>query len=274
MNLYTIFGGKGFIGSEFARKLTNLGHHVYIPERNDSNIYNKDLGIVIYAAGHGDCINNSENVLDANTTLLNNILQHSNFTKIIYISSTRIYMNSQVSSENANILISFNDNRKLFNLTKMTSEEMCIRSGKEYLIIRPSNVYGIALDSPLFLPSIIRDAINKKTINMYITPAYSKDYVYLGDLVSSTLALIDLKKTGIFNVASGMNVDAKSISDLLIKKTGCQVNWLADFDSEKFPVIDISKLSSTISYTPASVLHDLSDMVDNYKLKMVKKSDS
>ncbi|EMI2316014.1 SDR family oxidoreductase [Providencia rettgeri] len=272
MSLYTIFGGRGFIGSEFVRQLTKLGHDIYIPERNDANIYKKDLGTVIYAAGYGDCENNAVNVLEANTVLLNRILNNSQFQKIVYISSTRVYMGGNSTSEESNLIINFKDKRKLFNLTKLTSEEMCIKSGKECLIIRPSNVYGLALNSPLFLPSIIRDAINDQVVNMYVTPHYSKDYVHVGDVVSSTISLINKSQNGIFNIASGKNTNADSIANLLINKTGCKVNWLVENDIDFFSPIDISKIKSITDFYPSSVLDDINSMVQKFKISMAKKS--
>ncbi|WP_272678181.1 SDR family oxidoreductase [Providencia sp. PROV137] len=272
MSLYTIFGGRGFIGSEFVRQLTKLGHDIYIPERNDANIYKKGLGTVIYAAGYGDCENNAVNVLEANTVLLNRILNNSQFQKIVYISSTRVYMGGNSTSEESNLIINFKDKRKLFNLTKLTSEEMCIKSGKECLIIRPSNVYGLALNSPLFLPSIIRDAINDQVVNMYVTPHYSKDYVHVGDVVSSTISLINKSQNGIFNIASGKNTNADSIANLLINKTGCKVNWLVENDIDFFSPIDISKIKSITDFYPSSVLDDINSMVQKFKISMAKKS--
>lgn len=271
MSLYTIFGGRGFIGSEFVKQLKQQGHNVFVPERNDSSIYEQDLGIIIYAAGYGDCLGDPHNVLEANTILLNMLLRDASFEKIIYISSTRVYMNQEYSLEDNDVSVCIEDNRRLFNLTKLTAEEICLKSNKNCLIIRPSNVYGLALNSPLFLPSIIRDAINKKSVNMYVTPSYSKDYIFVGDLVATTLMLINLKKSGIFNIASGQNINAETIANLLIKKTGCEVKWLVDTDTEIFAPINIDKIKSIIDFNPANVINDINDMVENFKLSMAKK---
>ncbi|WP_337242221.1 NAD-dependent epimerase/dehydratase family protein, partial [Proteus faecis] len=73
------------------------------------------------------------------------------------------------------------DNRRLFNITKLAAEEICLKSNKNITIIRPSNVYGTAINSSLFLPSIVRDAIQKKEINMFVSPEYSKDYISVND---------------------------------------------------------------------------------------------
>lgn len=107
----------------------------------------KDTGIVIYCAGNGDCQNTPFNVFQANCALLSDILQHSKFNRLVFMSSTRVYMNGNDTQENADLVVCRDDARRLFNLTKLVSEELCLKSGKDIVIVRPSNVYGVALNS-------------------------------------------------------------------------------------------------------------------------------
>jgi len=267
MSLYTVFGGKGFIGSEFVHQLKNKGHSVSLPERGDESIFDKNLGTVIYCAGYGDCQKDPFNVLNANTLLLSELLRKSTFEKMVYISSSRVYMNQNGSKETNDLTVCSNDNRRLFNLTKLVSEEMCLRSERHCLIIRPSNVYGLAVNSPLFLPAITRNAINNGVVDMHVSKDYSKDYVSVYDVVNTTLALIDLNETKseIINLASGKNVSADKIAEVLIEETGCSVNWHTVNSNEQFPIIDIDELKNKLNFEPRSVLLDLRNMVDTYK---------
>ncbi|MDC5973695.1 SDR family oxidoreductase [Proteus vulgaris] len=270
MSLYTIFGGKGFIGSEFVKQLIELKHEVFIPEKNDSTIFSKNLGIVIYAAGYGDCKSDPYNVLEANTVLLSRLLNYAQFKKIIYLSSTRLYMNQDMSFENNDISVFNDDNRRLFNLTKLTSEELCLKSNKDCLIIRPSNVYGLALNSSLFLPTIIKGAIENGFIDMYVSKNYKKDYVSVYDLVSYTIKLIKLNLSHkVINIASGINTSALEIASILENETSCTVNWHpVKPNVENFPITDISTIKSILNYTPSYVLDDLASMIQNYKLHL------
>ncbi len=267
---FTVFGGRGFIGSEFVKELRHQGHEVYIPERNDEYIYTSNLGTVIYSAGYGDCQKDPFNVFTANVALLSSLLQKAQFNKFIYISSTRVYMNQYVSSESCDLTICHDDSRRLFNLTKLTAEELCLKSGRDCLIVRPSNVYGLALNSTLFLPSIIRNAINNSLVDMYIAPSYAKDYVSVYDVVASTLALINIKATPkIVNIAYGQNVTAQEISNVLLENTDTKINWLNNTNScEAFPETDISKLKELIDYKPRYVLDDLKLLINDFKSKL------
>ncbi|WP_345867263.1 SDR family oxidoreductase [Shewanella algae] len=267
MALYTVLGGKGFIGNEVVKQLHARGDKVFVPEKEDTTILERELGTVIYCIGHGDCANNPFKVLDANIVLLSRLLEKAKFEKLIYISSTRVYMNQTCSFEQSDLTISANDGRRLFNLTKLTAEEMCLKSGRSICIVRPSNVYGLALSSPLFLPAITRDAINRGEINMYVDPSYEKDYVSVLDVAEIVVKISTKMKfeSEIYNVASGLNVSAKQIADVLRKETGCKVNWHGCNNEEVFPIVPISKIQKEFGFIPRNVLDDLKSMVNDFK---------
>ena len=270
MSLYTVFGGRGFIGSEIVKQLKLLGHNVFVPERDDESIYHTNLGTVIYCAGHGDCKNAPFAVLDANVSLLSSLLQRTSFERLLYMSSTRVYMNQEASSESVDLTVCFDDNRRLFNLTKLVAEELCLKSSHKVCIVRPSNVYGVALNSSLFLPSITRNAINTGHVDMYIAQDYSKDYVSVYDVAESCIYLCQhLEFNGqIINVAAGYNVSAAEVADVLIRETGCTVTWHnIDFPREIFVDIDIRKIRKYIPhYFPRNVLDDMYTMINDFRV--------
>lgn len=269
MAKYTVIGGNGFIGSNIVTQLKAKSHDVTVPQRDASELFQDELGTVIYCAGNGDCTNSYFSVLESNTVLLSNLLQSAHFEKLIYISSTRVYMNNDSSDESSDLVITTEDNRRLFNLTKLVAEEICLKSERHVTIVRPSNVYGLALNSKLFLPSIIRHAINNGEINMFVAPDYAKDYVSVDDVASACIWLSEQHHTNkqIYNVAAGYNVTAKEIADVIQQETGCQVNWReGTFPREHFPVTSIDKISSIdSSFKPKNVLDDLKIMIASYK---------
>lgn len=267
---YTLIGGKGFLGSAIFHHLKEAGNTVYIPERNEKALFERELGTVIYCAGQGDCLNRPYEVLDAHALLLSRILQYGHFKRLIYISSTRLYMGQDNTKEAADLGVLYNDSRRLFNLTKLVGEELCLLSKRDVLILRPANVYGLALNSPLFLPAITRHAISNGKIDMYVSPEYAKDYVSVDDLVVVIykLSLMNTLSQKIYNVASGVNVCASAIAAVLQAETGCDVNWVDGSVDEYFPLNDISALKAEIGFSPRYVLDDLKIMIDNFKVNL------
>ncbi|EPF16015.1 dTDP-glucose 4,6-dehydratase [Cedecea davisae] len=272
MAQFTVFGGRGFIGREIVNQLQTLHHHVWVPERDDAEIFQRHLGTVIYCAGNGDCQNTPFSVFDANTTVLSGILKNAKFERLVYMSSTRVYMNWDDTRENTDLLVCQDDARRLFNLTKLVAEELCLKSGKDIVIVRPSNVYGVALNSPLFLPSITRNAINNGHIDMFIDQQYAKDYVSVEDVAAACIRLSqhDSAVGNIYNIAAGYNVTAKEIAGILVSSTGCTVTWhQRDFPREVFPVTNINSITTLLhDYKPRNVLDDIESMVSRFRDNM------
>lgn len=262
---YTVIGGRGFIGSEIVGNLKAKGETVVVPPRDDDSLFNSELGIVIYAAGNGDCANTPFDVYKSNTELLAALLEKASFDKLIYISSTRLYMEQEGASESDDLTVCTNDNRRLFNLTKLVSEELCLKSARETIIVRPSNVYGLALKSKLFLPSIIRNAISNHHIDMYVAPEYAKDYVAVSDVAEVIYQISRHSQHKIYNIASGVNTTAADIAELISNKTDCTIKWHDGFKGEYFPPTDNSRTVTEYSHTYRNVLADIEIMIDNFK---------
>ncbi|MGN4990459.1 NAD-dependent epimerase/dehydratase family protein [Aeromonas sp. 97A] len=273
MKRYTVFGGRGFIGSEIVSMLEAAGQNVWVPQRDDESVFDTDLGIVIYSAGQGDCKNAPLGVFDANCRLLADLLARGKFERLLYVSSTRVYMNQDSAAEGDDLKVCSDDQRRLFNLTKLVSEELCLKSGRAITIVRPSNVYGVALHSPLFLPAITRNAINHGKVDMYIDHDYAKDYVSVMDVATTCIYLSEHPASlgKIINIASGYNVTAQQIADVLQEHTGCIINWnKIEYPNEVFPVTNISSLLSILpDYSPRNVLSDIESMIVEFKDKLM-----
>jgi nucleoside-diphosphate-sugar epimerase len=270
--MITIVGGTGFVGTHLVAELKRNNIVFQLLNRDTDVTLDRNLGKVVYCAGYGGCDQDPFNVLHANAVLLGKLLKDFTIEKIIYLSSTRVYLGGEYSTENSDITIVQSDSRKLFNLSKIVAEELIIKSKVPFVILRPSNIYGDAFESPLFLPSIVRDSLIKGEVRMFITPDYSKDYVSVFDLVKAitiSLSNTDIQNLTV-NVASGENVSAKQIADSLIQETNCNVIWRGKVTDDVFPETDITLMQNVFEIMPRKVLDDLPKMISSFKEKLNK----
>lgn len=263
----TVFGGGGFIGSSIISKANEYGYNAVRADWRNMPT-DENMGDIIYCLGVGDC-KRPDDVINSHLSLLQQIVTNGNFNRLTYISSTRLYMGGAQSNENSNLCILPDDNRKLFNLAKMSAEAYLETSSIDYRIIRPSNVFGCAINSPLFLPSIVRDAVLKGEVNMYVPPDYAKDYVLVDDVSRLSLEITKLSLNPIYNVASGENISAQQIADILINITGCSVNWHDSECTDIFPITDITLVKQEYSFRPSLVGNLLGEMCNSFKQKLL-----
>tara|TARA_R110001599_G_scaffold346197_2_gene571210 strand:- start:662 stop:1495 length:834 start_codon:yes stop_codon:yes gene_type:complete len=269
----TIIGSKGFIGSNLASYLETVGFEVWCPERGTLEIFERNLGVVVFCAGYGRCDLDPMKVLVSNASYLSEVLEKTTFSRLIYLSSTRVYMGTNNSKEDSDILTLTKDSRRLFNLTKLVAEELCSLSSKDVVVVRPSNVYGLALDSPLYLPSIVRNAVRERHVDMYVSKAYEKDYVSVDD-VSRLIRQMILKNKldyRIYNIASGENVSAADIAAVLEKGSGCNVDWHDNVTDDSFPVTSIDRICQEFDFKPRRVMDDLPKMIAEYSKEICEE---
>ncbi len=268
MKKITIIGASGFVGQNLKSFLSVKGYDVFAPTRSELAGLRGHLGIVVYIAGFGMCDSFPDkcNVIDANINKLKLLLSAITFDRLVYFSSTRVYMGNSDSDESSDLLIMNEDSRKLFNLTKLVGEELCL-SFSNTVVVRPSNIYGKALKSPLFLPAIARAAVKDKRVDMYVTPEYRKDYISVDDicfLLEKIILKKDLKRR-VYNLAAGHNVSAMDIATVLNEETEAEVVWHPVTLEDKFPITNISSLRDEFNFSPSNVVVDLKLMLSDFK---------
>lgn len=248
----TIIGGRGFIGSHLAKKLESMGTSVTIPEKDDPLLFDTNLGTVFYCAGiTSDFRQRPFDTINAHVTLLANILEKATFSKLIYLSSTRVYYHNKVGKENSLISVNPFHSDDLFNLSKLTGEALClmgIRPGVK--VVRLSNVCGEDDESNNFIYSIIDDALKKGHIELRSSLDSEKDYVHIKDVVDLILLIAEYGSKQIYNIASGVNISNGMIIDIIEKMTGCSISLVDNPETYKYPTIDISSIVSEFSYQP------------------------
>lgn len=263
---FTVIGSKGFIGSNLVTHLQNIGHECYTPEIRTEDITNQYLGNVIFTIGVSNFMERPFEAVDAHVCLLAKILKNTRFDSFLYFSSGRVYYNGTSTSEDEPLLVNPKRFDDLYGISKIMGESICLASKQENVkIVRPSNVTGSDFSSKLFIPSILRDAVDKGKILIRSTLDSEKDYVYIDDVVALSTKIALSGKESIYNIAYGKNTYSENIINEIIANTGCELEIQPNASKFSFPTISIEKIKNEFGFKPTPFIPKIKDMVENYK---------
>lgn len=247
---FTILGSAGFIGSRLVRHLRESGHEVYAPLKGAAEIFDKDLGRIIYAIGlTADFRKRPYDTVEAHICYLSRILREAHFSSITYLSSTRVYQGAGSGKEDAALKV-FPNADGLYNLTKLTGEALCLQTGRGQ-IARLSNIVGEGA-SESFVAQLIAEAMTGR-VHLRSALSSTKDYLLIDDATNALAALACNGETGIYNVASGRNISTARILDALSTQIKFETS-VAEFVEEfTFPVIDVERIRKLLTWQPQCV---------------------
>ena len=226
-NSYTIFG-RGFVGTNIAKFFKKKKYKVFIPKKGKYK-FNKNLHNIFYCIGNDNWATAPKECYDANLGIVPKILFNNNFNSFTLLSTTRVYLGNPSKKTNEKDLIYINPNTSdfLFNSLKLSAENLCLSiPNKRIRVAIMSNLFGDNFTNQTYLlPTLIRNSINMKKINIFINKKSSKDFLYINEAIDVLLKIIKYGKHRLYNVASGKKL---SISQNKIKFNGhsieCRIN--------------------------------------------------
>jgi nucleoside-diphosphate-sugar epimerase len=185
---FTIFGGRGFIGSQLAKHVRSRGFECETPVRGSRPTGN--LGQVVWCAGlTADFRQRPFETVTAHVCDLLPVLQQAAFDSFLYLSSTRVYQNSPNSDEDSPLVVSSMDPPDLYNLSKLMGESICLNTSRPRVrVARLSNVYGPGPASDSFLGQVVGAACRGKLL-LRTSPESAKDYISIHDVVDLLLEI-------------------------------------------------------------------------------------
>jgi UDP-glucose 4-epimerase len=279
-----IIGGNGFIGSHLTDLFLQMSLSVRILDKYPEK-YRVPLPLVDYRLGEFSDLDFLDNALDnqdvvinlANTTvpansnndcscdIQNNLIPsvklldlmiRKKCRKIIFLSSGgAVYGNPAVSpTPEYSVLQPISS----YGIVKAAIEHYIGMYGKlygmEYLIIRPSNLYGQRQGSvgiQGLINTILDSVSRKKEVTIWGNGNSVRDYLYINDLVEFFRIAIEKDTEGVFNVGSGKGYSVNDIIRIISETTGCTpeiINKSArSFDVERI-VLDIKKAESQLDW--------------------------
>lgn len=259
----TIIGGKGFIGRHLAARLLADGWSCHLPERQETEKGQKDMGHVFYCAGlTADYLRRPFDTVEAHVSLLSRILQADRFESLVYLSSTRLY-DSQPGPEGKEempLLLAPANPRHLYDLSKALGESLCLVTGKgRARIARLSCVYKDHTDTEGFLPMLLRRIVidNCSTLEVDSSPSFARDYITVDDVVEALILIATQATQPVYNVASGENTRNDTLFSALTEISGCRIIPMQTTEAAAPPRISIKRITEEFGWNPVSVMEKI-----------------
>lgn len=254
----TVLGGHGYIGRHLAAHLHQLGHEVFVPKRNDERIFSTSLGTVFYCVGlTADFRQRPVETIEAHVSLLQRLLQGAAFDRLVYLSSTRVYLGNSNTHEEAALTVQPYRADDLYKLSKLMGESLALHSGQPCTVVRLSNVVGGTGNPESFVYSLWRAAHDQGYILLHSHPDTAKDYIHIDDVVQLLPSIAWQGQHRIYNMASGMQIAHSQWLERICTRTGAHYEVAPGAELIDFAAIDNARIVKEFEYQPRPVLNIL-----------------
>ena len=263
MAKFTIFGARGWIGSNLVRRLSQGGHEVCELHRDNWPARGERLGHVVFAIGlTADFRDRPLATGQANVGVLAEALERYQFDLFLYLSTTRIYRNAAEAVEGASLRVNPTDPDHLYDITKLAGEALCLSLAQPTArVARLSNVIGPGDRSENFLSAVLADASRGAAV-IRTSPDSEKDYVPLSYVLEIIEAIALGGRHRLYNVASGRNTSNRTIADLLHRHTGAELTFTPNAPRIAFPPIVVDRARTEFSATPMPFETAFAEFID------------
>jgi len=286
-----IIGGNGFIGSHFTAEAVDRGHQVVVCELSDTppryahgrpyelieggidaliSCFDdlSDVDIVChFASSTTPATSNVNPARDIEENLVRNILLLEKMRsvgkkRILYLSSGgAIYGTPQytpIDEEHPQCPLSS------YGIVKGAMERYLelysVLYGFQSAIVRPSNPYGPGqnLNSHVGVISTFLDCVRRRVpLTMYGNGSIIRDFVYVSDLVSLMIDIVEQGVCGTFNCGHGEGVSLRQLANIVSEVTGSKLEIHHEPARSFDPMIvllDIKRAKERVGWVPSVTL--------------------
>ncbi len=262
----TVVGADGFIGAHLLAHLKRQGWECWASPRHAPNFTRRELGTVFYCAGlTGDFAQHPHATVAAHVSLLNELLEHGRFDRLVYLSSTRLYdtLPGYPADEDSHLTLNPALPRHVYDLSKALGEALCRHaSAGRALVARLSCVYAGVDDSPGFLGDLLRQVqAQREALTIDCCRHAVRDYVQISDVVTALVHIATQGTQAAYNVASGVNLSNATLFERLGELCGAS---LAATRTQRLPSpapVSIARMQREFNWQPAQLLDKLPELL-------------
>jgi UDP-glucose 4-epimerase len=279
-----VLGGSGFLGSHIANKLskdnsicvyspsaTRFGFDKSIMTVNASIENERELKKHISWADiifhFVSTTNPKTSLADHQYDLKSNLLPFVGFLELMrcYPEKKIVFCSSGgavYGKSNGNTLSESGDKKPStsYGLVKSLMEEYIEyfnrNFGIDYLILRPSNVYGFnthSLGTQGIISTLVYNTMFDKPSTFWVDLNNIRDYIHITDFTQAVKSLIESSAFGIYNIGSGFGTSLLQIIDTVQNTCQREVKiQIAEklIKDESHNVLDITKIHSRTGWQP------------------------
>jgi UDP-glucose 4-epimerase len=268
-----VTGSSGFVGSRLLQRLRKLGASlITIDIKNGTDITDwkqirkiDNFFLLFHLAARTFVPDSFKSPRDFYQT---NILGTINALELCRINKAKMVFTSSYVYGNPNYLpvdekhpvVPFNP----YANTKIISEQICKNYNRNFnlpiIILRPFNIYGPGQSKKFLIPSIIKQAIDKKVLLK--DPSPKRDMLFVDDLIEAYIKTMNYDKNtyDIFNIGSGKSYSVKEICHTIIKNINPNIEVTFEGkrrrDEIDNAVADISKAKKLLNWSPKISLEE------------------
>lgn len=240
-----IFGGKGFVGSEFVRQNPNC----IINDRNDYTVKSTNILYLISTISNYNVLTDPFIDIDTNLLTLMKVLsqcQNKNVT-FNFVSSWFVYGNTDLPATENSICRPTG----FYSITKKTAEDLLISYSRtyniNYRILRLANVIGQgdtkASAKKNALQYLINRLKNNESINLYENGEQFRDYIHVSDVAKATKLILDQGSiNSVYNVGNGVAVKFYDIIKYVHTTLGSRSEIIAVEPPEFHKIVQVSSM--------------------------------
>lgn len=172
--------------------------------------------IVIFAAVFADmdrCETEKAAAIETNVTGIKNVARYCQERLLIYYSTDAIFngMKGNYCEDDSPDPVNF------YGETKLRGEYI-VKTLPQHLILRTSFLYSDQLQSPKFIPWLIRTLSQQKTVN--VATDLTTNPTLIDDLADATISLIRKKRCGTYHVAGASALSCYDMALYIAQKWG------------------------------------------------------
>jgi nucleoside-diphosphate-sugar epimerase len=251
----SVYGGTGFIGSNFIQAHED---RCMLISRNNRAPKSDCILYFISTTHNYHVFDDLQRDIDTNLRVLSEVLDQcrDRDVTINFVSSWFVYGDTHLPAHED----SYCNPKGFYSITKRCAEQLvesyCKTFGKNYRILRLSNVYGPrdrgASKKKNALQYLTDRLKNNEPIDLYHGGKFHRDYLHVSDACHAIKLVLEKGELNqIYNIGSGHAYMFRDLIDHIVKKTGSRskINEIDSSDFHKLVQVknmhlDVEKLRS------------------------------